>query len=129
MVLDTRVAELENEKVETAKTHEAEVDALLEEHKKEIEKKQEEIRMADADGYKRGIDEMLAGQGGEVAEEISEEVNPFMVKKNEGGPPEMNELDLIAVSQQSKFQNWFPSTISRVDSKSGMMLLPLGKRG
>ena len=39
--------------------------------------------MADADGYKRGIDEMLAKQqGGEVAEEISEEVNPFMVKKN-----------------------------------------------
>ena len=85
MVLDTRVAELENEKVETAKTHEAEVDELREEHKKEIEKKQEEIRMADADGYKRGIDEMLAKQqGGEVAEEISEEVNPFMVKKNEG---------------------------------------------
>lgn len=129
MVLDTRVAELENEKVETAKTHEAEVDALLEEHKKEIEKKQEEIRMADADGYKRGIDEMLAKQqGGEVAEEISEEVNPFMVKKNEGGPPEMNELDLIAVSQQKQISEiGSPSTISRVDSKSGMMLLPLGK--
>ena len=34
MVLDTRVAELENEKVETAKTHEAEVDALLKSIKK-----------------------------------------------------------------------------------------------
>ena len=72
---------------------------------------------------------MLAKQqGGEVAEEISEEVNPFMVKKNEGGPPEMNELDLIAVSQQKQISEiGSPSTISRVDSKSGMMLLPLGK--
>ena len=76
--------------------------------------------MADADGYKRGIDEMLGKQqGGEVAKEISEEVNPFMVQKNEGDLPEMNELDLIAASQQKQISEiGSPSTISRVDSKS-----------
>ena len=82
-VLNTRVAEMENEKQELLKVHEAELDALLEEHKVILAQKQEEIRKADADGYKRGIDEMLAKQqGGEVADdEISEEVNPFLVKK------------------------------------------------
>ena len=129
MVLNTRVAEMESDKQETAKKFEAEMDALLEEHKQQIEKKQEEIRMADASGYKRGIDEMLAKQqGGEVADaKVSEEVNPFMVKKRDAGPPEMNELDMMAVTQQKKISEiGAPSTIARVDSKTGMLLLPFG---
>lgn len=129
MVLNTRVAEMESDKQETAKKFEAEMDALLEEHKQQIEKKQEEIRMADASGYKRGIDEMLAKQqGGEVADaKVSEEVNPFMVKKRDAGPPEMNELDMMAVTQQKKISDiGAPSTIARVDSKTGMLLLPFG---
>ena len=67
-------------------------------------------------------------QGGEVAEDkISEEVNPFMVQKKDSGPPEMNELDMMAVSQQKKISDiGAPSTIARVDSKSGMLLLPFG---
>ena len=62
-------------------------ETLLEEHKLAIQEKNEEIRMADASGYKRGIDEMIAKQkGGEVAEEeYNDEVNPFMIKK--AGPP------------------------------------------
>ena len=55
---------MENDKQETAKKHVAEIDALLEEHKQQLAKKQEEIRLADAAGYKRGIDEMLAKQQG-----------------------------------------------------------------
>ena len=129
MVLNNQIVELENDKQETAKKHTAEIDALLEEHKQQIAQKQEEIRLADAAGYKRGIDEMLAKQqGGEVAEDkISEEVNPFMVQKKDSGPPEMNELDMMAVSQQKKISEiGAPSTIARVDSKSGMLLLPFG---
>lgn len=129
MVLNNQIVEMENDKQETAKKHTAEIDALLEEHKQQISQKQEEIRLADAAGYKRGIDEMLAKQqGGEVAEDkISEEVNPFMVQKKDAGPPEMNELDMMAVSQQKKISEiGAPSTIARVDSKSGMLLLPFG---
>ena len=129
MVLNNQIVEMENDKQETAKKHTAEIDALLEEHKQQIAQKQEEIRLADAAGYKRGIDEMLAKQqGGEVAEDkISEEVNPFMVQKKDSGPPEMNELDMMAVSQQKKISEiGAPSTIARVDSKSGMLLLPFG---
>ena len=104
MVLNNQIAEMENDKLETAKKHTAEIDAITEEHKQVIAQKQEEIRLADAAGYKRGIDEMLAKQqGGEVADDkISEEVNPFMVQKKDAGPPEMNELDMMAVSQQKK---------------------------
>ncbi len=72
---------------------------------------------------------MLAKQqGGEVADdEISEEVNPFMVQKKDSGPPEMNELDMMAVSQQKKISDiGAPSTIARLDTKSGMLLLPFG---
>ena len=129
-VLNTRVAEMENEKQELLKVHEAELDALLEEHKVILAQKQEEIRKADADGYKRGIDEMLAKQqGGEVADEdISEEVNPFLVKKDSTPLPDMNEMDSIAVANQKQISEiGAPSTIARVDSKSGMLLLPFGQ--
>lgn len=129
MVSNNRVVELENQKQEDAKKHSAEVDAMHEEHKQQLSKKQEEIRLADAAGYKRGIDEMLAKQqGGEVADDdISEEVNPFMVQKKDSGPPEMNELDMMAVSQQKQISDiGAPSTIARVDTKSGMLLLPFG---
>ena len=125
----TAIADLQKENQKIVKDNEAEVDAMLDEHKQQIEKKQEEIRMADASGYKRGIDEMLAKQqGGEVADnDISEEVNPFMVKKKDAGPPEMNELDMMAVSQQKKISDiGAPSTIARVDSQTGMLLLPFG---
>ncbi|MAK47086.1 MAG: hypothetical protein CMI24_07545 [Opitutae bacterium] len=129
-VLNTRVAEMETEKQEMLKVHEAELDELNEEHKQILAQKQEEIRKADADGYKRGIDEMLAKtQGGEVAEdEISEEVNPFMVKKDSTPIPVINEMDAIAVANQKQISEiGAPSTIARVDSKSGMLLLPFGQ--
>ena len=128
-VLSDQVFDLENQKLEDGKKHLAELDALHEEHKKQLAQKQEEVRLADAAGYERGINEMLAKQkGGEVADsEISEEVNPFMVGKKDSGPPEMNELDMMAVSQQKKISDiGAPSTISRVDTKSGMLLLPFG---
>ena len=48
IVLNNQIAEMENDKQETAKKHTAEIDALLEEHKQQIAQKQEEIRLADA---------------------------------------------------------------------------------
>jgi hypothetical protein len=72
---------------------------------------------------------MLAKQqGGEVADAgVSEEVNPFMIKKNDSLPPAINDLDMFSVSQKKQISELgAPSTISRVDSESGMMLLPFG---
>ena len=81
------------------------------------------------EAYQEGKEDMVKMQRGTENEEdkMSEEVNPFMVKKNDSGPPAMNELDLMAVSQQKQISEiGAPSTISRVDSDSGMMLLPFG---
>ena len=128
-VLNNQVVDLENQKLEDAKKHLAEVDAIQEEHKQQLSKKQEEIRLGRCCRLQAWNNEMLAKQqGGEVADsEISEEVNPFMVQKKDSGPPEMNELDMMAVSQQKKISDiGAPSTISRVDTKSGMLLLPFG---
>jgi len=128
--LSGQVAELNARVIQLGKDHETALDKLSEDHKRAIEAKQKEIAKADADGYQRGIEEMLAKQqGGEVADDkMSEEVNPFMIKKKDSGPPAMNELDLMAVSQQKQISEiGAPSTISRVDSDSGMMLLPFGK--
>lgn len=127
-VLNDRVATLEQDKINQKKTFEAERDALLEEHKLAIQEKNEEIRLADASGYKRGIDEMIAKQkGGEVAEEeYNDEVNPFMIKK--AGPPVVSEAQVIAASQMKVIPEiGAPSTIARIDSSSGMLLLPVGK--
>ena len=127
-VLNDRVATLEQDKINQKKTFEAERDALLDEHKLAIQEKNEEIRSADASGYKRGIDEMIAKQkGGEVAEEeYSEEVNPFMIKK--AGPPVVSDAQVIAASQMKVIPEiGAPSSIARIDSRSGMLLLPIGK--
>ena len=130
MVLNTRVADMETEKQETAKKHEATIIALREESEAKEQKLRGEITKADADGYKRGVEEMLAKQqGGEVAEdEISEEVNPFMVKKKDGTPPDEDGIAMMQVSQMKQISEiGAPSTIARVDSRSGMLLLPFGK--
>lgn len=128
-VLTQQVTELNDQVIQINETHKAEIEALADEHKRAIEAKQKEITKADADGYQRGIEEMLAKQqGGEVAEDkMSEEVNPFMIQKKDFEPPSMNDLDNLAASQRKKISEMgAPSTISRVDSENGMMLLPIG---
>ena len=103
---------MENDKQETAK-HTAEIDALLEEHKQQIAQKQEEIRLADAAGYKRESMRWLPNSKGERLLKIK-----FLKRlihlwfRKDSGPPEMNELDMMAVSQQKKISDiGAPSTI------------------
>ena len=82
------------------------------------------------DGYKRGVSKRpwQNNKAGEVAEdEISEEVNPFMVRQRKMPvPPEMKtELAMMAgFSTEANFRHWSaPSTIARVDSKVQECLL------
>ena len=126
-VLNDRVASLEQDKINQKKLFEAERNALLDEHKLAIKEKNEEIRLADASGYKRGVDEMIAKQkGGEVdEEEYSQDMNPFMAKKS--GPPLASTAQLIQASQMNVIPDiGAPSKIARIDSRSGMLLLPVG---
>ena len=54
---------------------------------------QDEVRKADAEGYKRGIDEMIAKQQGGEIDKPDEEVavNPFL--PTEDGPPSFHKLN------------------------------------
>ena len=63
-VLDNIVEELERQKQAIQKTHSAEIDNLKEAYNAKLKQLQREISIADATGYKRGIDEMLERQRG-----------------------------------------------------------------
>jgi hypothetical protein len=125
--LEKANAELEEQKIEIKKEHETFIDQMIEDHKVVIAGLQDEIRKASAEGYKRGIDEMVAKQqGGEVEESSNEvSVNPFL--PSDDGPPKLSQAELMIAAQATTIgEVGVPSTVGRVDGKSGMILLPLG---
>jgi len=122
-----RIASLEEEKIKISQTHEESLAALMDEHQQTIAGLRDEIREAESAGYKRGIDEMVAKQqGGEITEQEDEvAVNPF--KPKEDGPPVLTQKDIMIAAQSKTIgEAGVPSTIARIDGKSGMMLIPLG---
>ena len=125
--LNRIVADLEEQKIKTAQEHQDFIDTLRNEQKEQMAALQDEVRKADAEGYKRGIDEMIAKQqGGEIAND--EEVvaaNPFLPQ--EEGPPVLTQAEIMIAAQSKTIgEAGVPSTIARIDEKSGMMLIPLG---
>ncbi|NBU87478.1 MAG: hypothetical protein EBS13_09370, partial [Verrucomicrobia bacterium] len=125
--LNRIVADLEEQKIKTAQEHQEFVDTLRNEQKEQMAALQDEIRKADAEGYKRGIDEMIAKQQGGEVEQQNEEVavNPFL--PTEDGPPKLSQAELMLAAQAKTIgETGVPSTVGRVDGKSGMILLPLG---
>ena len=130
MVLNNNIAGLEQQKIEAEKMHTAEIDSLKEEHGAKLSQLQREIKLADAAGYQRGIDEMLAKQKGGVeglASQEAEDENPFGVKQD--GPPQKPDAAVAAEdSTELTMMNEYgiPSSIARIDSRSGMLMLPIG---
>ncbi len=130
MVLNNNIAGLEQQKIEAEKMHTAEIDSLKEEHGAKLSQLQREIKLADAAGYQRGIDEMLAKQKGGVeglASQEAEDENPFGVKQD--GPPKNPDIAVATEdSTELTMMNEYgiPSSIARIDSRSGMLMLPIG---
>ena len=124
--LNHLVADLEEQKIKTEQEHQEFIDTLRNEQKEQMAALQDEIRKADAEGYKRGIDEMVAKQqGGEIEEPDEASVNPFL--PTEDGPPKLSQTELMLAAQAKTIgESGVPSTVGRVDGKSGMILLPLG---
>jgi hypothetical protein len=125
--LNRIVADLEEQKIKTAQENEEFIDTLRNEQKEQMAALQDEVRKADAEGYKRGIDEMIAKQQGGEVEQQDEEVavNPFL--PSEDGPPKLSQAELMLAAQAKTIsETGVPSTVGRVDGKSGMILLPLG---
>jgi hypothetical protein len=128
MVLNNNIAGLEQQKIESEKMHTAEIDTLKEEHGGKLSQLQREIKLADAAGYQRGIDEMLAKQQGGVealANQDIKEANPFGTQQE--GPPQKPDI-ATEESTELKMMNEYgiPSSIARIDSRSGMLMLPIG---
>jgi len=127
LVLNNNIAGLEQQKLDNEKKHISEIDSMKEEHGEKIKALGKEITLADQAGYKRGIDEMMAKQtgGDKVSEEIALATNPFDTK--EEGPPMVPDgvvEEITGISQMNEFG--VTSTIARIDSRSGMLMLPIG---
>jgi hypothetical protein len=127
LVLNNNIAGLEQQKLDNEKKHISEIDSIKEEHGEKIKALGKEITLADQAGYKRGIDEMMAKQtgGDKVSEETALATNPFDTK--EEGPPMVPDgvvEEITGISQMNEFG--VTSTIARIDSRSGMLMLPIG---
>ncbi len=127
LVLNNNIAGLEQQKLDNEKKHISEIDSMKEEHGEKIKALGKEITLADQAGYKRGIDEMMAKQtgGDKVSEETALATNPFDTK-DEGPPmvPDGVVEEITGISQMNEFG--VTSTIARIDSRSGMLMLPIG---
>ena len=127
LVLNNNIAGLEQQKLDNEKKHISEIDSMKEEHGEKIKALGKEITLADQAGYKRGIDEMMAKQtgGDKASEETALATNPFDTK--EEGPPMVPDgvvEEITGISQMNEFG--VTSTIARIDSRSGMLMLPIG---
>ena len=126
-VLKDQVANLEQRIQDNQKEFQATLEQNNEDHKRELSKANAELVKEYNEGREDATQEMLAKQsGGEVVDENKkEEANPFIVKKD--APPVLSQADIVAVNQSKEISEiGAPSTISRIDSRTGMILLPLG---
>tara|TARA_B110000495_G_scaffold50040_1_gene41893 strand:+ start:596 stop:1951 length:1356 start_codon:yes stop_codon:yes gene_type:complete len=126
-VLNNNIAGLEQQKQDNEKKHIVEIDSLKEEQGQKIKALGKEITLADAAGYKRGIDEMVSKQtGGENLGENTElSSNPF--SSETVGPPVLQNGAVEELTEMKQINELgVTSTIARIDSRSGMLMLPIG---
>jgi hypothetical protein len=127
IVLNNNIAGLEQQKLDNEKKHIAEIDLMKAEQGEKIKALGKEITLADAAGYKRGIDEMVAKQtGGETLENGTElAANPF--NTDDSGPPMVPDGTVEKITEMNEINEFgVTSTIARIDSRSGMLMLPIG---
>jgi len=130
MVLNDNIAGLEQQKIDTDKKHTAEIDSLKEEHGTKVSQLQREIKLADSAGYQRGVDEMLAKQqgGAEGLDPTAQaDTNPF--NQTPDGPPQLpTDTATEETTELSNVMSEYgiPSSIARIDSRAGMIMLPIG---
>lgn len=125
--LNNNITGLEQQKIELESSHEEFIEKMKAEHGEKVKSLGQEITAADAAGYKRGIDEMLAKQQGVEADvgDGEADTNPFLVAQD--GPPMLPDGAIEKVTEMSEMNEFgVNSTIARIDSRSGMLMLPIG---
>jgi hypothetical protein len=126
-VLEDQVSSLQQKTQDDQKQHEVTLQQNNEDHKRELSKANAQLVKEYNRGREEATQEMLAKQsGGEVVDENKKEkANPFIVKSD--APPVLSQAEIIAVNQSKEISEiGAPSTISRIDNRTGMILLPLG---
>lgn len=126
-VLEDQVSNLQQKMQDDQKQHEVILQQNNEDHKRELSKANAQLVKEYNRGREEATQEMLAKQsGGEVVDENKKEkANPFIVKSD--APPVLSQAEIIAVNQSKEISEiGAPSTISRIDNRTGMILLPLG---
>jgi hypothetical protein len=126
-VLEDQISQLQQTLQDEQKQFEATLQQNNEDHKRELSKANAALVKEYNRGKEDATTELLAKQsGGEaVDEEKKVKANPFVVKSE--APPVLSQTEIIAVNQSSEISEiGTPSTISRIESRTGMILLPLG---
>ena len=126
-ILEDQVASLQQKMQVDQKEYEAALQQNNEDHKRELSKANAQLVKEFNRGREEATKEILAKQsGGEVVDEDNKEkANPFIVKSD--APPVLSQAEIIAVNQSKEISEiGAPSTISRIDNRTGMILLPLG---
>lgn len=126
-VLEDQIAQLQQTQQDEQKQFEATLQQNNEDHKRELSKANAALVKEYNRGREDATNELLAKQsGGEtVDEEKKVKANPFIVQSE--APPALSQSEIIAVNQSSEISEiGTPSTISRIESRTGMILLPLG---
>ena len=117
-VLNDQISELNNNVNNLKETHNAEIIALADEHKRTLEAKQKKLlkRMPTAIKVLRRCS--LNNKAAKLRMPgFPKRLILFMIKKNDSLPPAINDLDMFSVSQKKQISELgAPSTISRVDS-------------
>ncbi len=125
--LSRQNAKLEEERILTKKQHEEFIDQLQLEHKEVIAGLKDDIQKADAEGYDRAMKIMTKEQQGDDSNGEAKQVavNPFLPSTD--GPPQLSKAEMMLAAQASTIgESGVPSTVGRIDGKSGMILLPIG---
>ena len=126
MVLNNNIAGLEQQKIETAKMHTAEIDSLKEEHGAKLSQLQREIKLADAAGYQRGLMKCLPNKESRVW--LAKKQKKRILWRQQDGPQKPDVAVATEDSTELTMMNEYgiPSSIARIDSRSGMLMLPIG---
>ena len=125
--LEEQVAKTQQDIQNNQKKFNVTIEEMTEDHKRDLSQANSKLVKEYQRGREEATEEFMAKQsGGEVPDAAGGEVeNPFIVKSD--APPVLSQAELIAANQTSEISDiGAPSTIARIDSSTGMILLPLG---
>ena len=118
---------MSSRKSNSSPNHEEFIEEMKAEHGNKVKSLGQEITAADAAGYKRGIDEMIKQQGGDTLRMLILKLLRILLLNLIAVPPVVPDGAVERITEMSEMNEFgVNSTIARIDSRSGMLMLPIG---